>query len=402
MSNRSEIELRGCTGTSLGGYLKALGVLRIVSKQLDPSCRGFWRAGTFWLDTMHSQEDLVHFFLSDYSPTPFLAPWNNGSGFYSIKGDGTSSIEKLESSTADRFDSYRSGIRDAKATLTAILGEWQILESETKDKAKTEDEAEAEAKARDKAREEVKSRLKQLKSELVLDCKRRWRGAHRDWLDAAVIVSDSGQLAFPPVLGTGGNDAKLDFSAKSMERVCELFSTTDAKGGPARIARPALEVSILGENRPNFKKKECKIGQFDPGAAGGANSTTGDEGKSYSDPWSLTLILEGALLLSPRLLRRLSPIAGARAASPFSVSASQNGYSTAGSDKAERGEQWLPLWEPAATLQEIRQLFAESRMQINGRPATNTLDAIRSITSRGCARGVSEFVRIAYFERFGQ
>lgn len=390
MQERHEIELRGCNSRSLGGYLKALGVFRIISQQLDPSCRASWAYGFFRVNSICSEAEILRFFLEDYSPTPFLAPWNNGSGFYSMKGDGKNPIEKLETSTAKRFDGFRKGIRDAKDSLTRVLGTWQF------------DLEEGNPETKKAKRTKLKDSLKNLKTDLILECKRSWRGAHREWLDAAVVVSNEANPVFPPILGTGGNDAKLDFSANAMERVCEIFQTSDQKGAPSKFAESGLAVALKGDFRGSFKKTECKIGQFDPGAAGGANSTTNDTGKSSSDPWSLLLVLEGAILLSPRLLRRLNPGASARASSPFSVSSSQFGFGTAGVDKAERGEQWLPVWEGRAGLREVQHLFEESRMQIKGRPATNTLDALRAITSRGCARGVTEFVRIAYFERFGQ
>ena len=38
-------ELGGCAPAPLAHYLKALGILRLVSEQADSSARGFWRGG---------------------------------------------------------------------------------------------------------------------------------------------------------------------------------------------------------------------------------------------------------------------------------------------------------------------------------------------------------------------
>src|SRR5260370_42561854 len=64
------------------GYLKALGVLRLVSEQKDGEARGYWRDGIFVLEATLDPNGLLTFFLQQYSPTPLLAPWNGGSGFY--------------------------------------------------------------------------------------------------------------------------------------------------------------------------------------------------------------------------------------------------------------------------------------------------------------------------------
>ncbi len=78
----NELSLEGCTPEPLMAYLKALGVLRLVSEQRDPDARGHWDGGVFKLNTALDRDELVKFFRDDYKPTPILAPWNGGSGFY--------------------------------------------------------------------------------------------------------------------------------------------------------------------------------------------------------------------------------------------------------------------------------------------------------------------------------
>ncbi|KAA5603892.1 hypothetical protein F1188_18795 [Roseospira marina] len=82
--------LHGCTPTPLAGYLKALGVLRLISSPensvtgdaADAEARGFWKDEAFHLETRLDREALTRFFLEDYAPSPIVAPWNAGSGFY--------------------------------------------------------------------------------------------------------------------------------------------------------------------------------------------------------------------------------------------------------------------------------------------------------------------------------
>ena len=76
------LELKGCAPTPLAYYLKALGVLRLVAQQVDAKARGWWKHDCFYLASSLNEEGLMRFLLEDYQPTPLLAPWNNGTGFY--------------------------------------------------------------------------------------------------------------------------------------------------------------------------------------------------------------------------------------------------------------------------------------------------------------------------------
>ena len=77
----NRLVLSGCRPEPLAGYLKALGVLRLVSEQEDPGARGAWIDGVFVLETRLSADELVSFFADRYRPTPVITPWNGGSGF---------------------------------------------------------------------------------------------------------------------------------------------------------------------------------------------------------------------------------------------------------------------------------------------------------------------------------
>jgi CRISPR-associated protein Csx17 len=77
----NEIVLGGCSPTPLAAYLKALGVLRLLSAKY-PETRAAWRNESLLLETTLTCEQIEQFFLRDYQPTPVMAPWNGGSGFY--------------------------------------------------------------------------------------------------------------------------------------------------------------------------------------------------------------------------------------------------------------------------------------------------------------------------------
>ena len=90
MSEFHTHRLDGCAPIPLASYLKALGVLRLVSspgnnvngEAADSAARGWWQNERFHLRTRLDRKALLRFFLDDYAPSPIISPWNGGSGFY--------------------------------------------------------------------------------------------------------------------------------------------------------------------------------------------------------------------------------------------------------------------------------------------------------------------------------
>ena len=107
--------LEGCAPRPLASYLKALGVLRLVSAQIDPEARGRWHRERFELITKLDREALERFFLTSYQPTPILSPWN-GSQFKNARDKG---IAPIESSLALRLKPFRLAIQEARASLAS-------------------------------------------------------------------------------------------------------------------------------------------------------------------------------------------------------------------------------------------------------------------------------------------
>lgn len=109
--------LRGCAPAPLANYLKALGILRLVSEQADATARGWWQDEHFCLLTKHSKEELEAFFLERYEPTPMLSPWNKGCGFFKAGDPG---LAPLEASKADRFARFRVGVAAGRKLLDEV------------------------------------------------------------------------------------------------------------------------------------------------------------------------------------------------------------------------------------------------------------------------------------------
>ncbi len=353
--------LENCTSEPLGSYLKALAVLRLVTEQADCEARGHWDAGTFVLGSRFGRQELVDFFLSQYRPTPILGPWNGGSGFY--EKDNKEGIELIARSGDARFAEYRSAIEFCKA-LPEILSV-----NETKQEER--------------------------RTAILRKCRNGLSDGAVEWLDAAVGISADGSRAFAPILGTGGNEGRLDYTNNFMARVGGLLLTE----GGRKTAGELLRNALFGE--PTNALQGDAAGQFDPGRAGGANQGQGVSGGSATNPWDFVLTLEGAVVWASGIYRRQGVGYRRLLCSPFTVNATRVGYATASNEDVARAEIWTPLWTNAVGYGELKALLREGRATVQGRPAKNALEFAEAACSLGVDRGIKEFVRYSLLKRRG-
>lgn len=397
-------DLAGCTPQPLGFYLKALGVLRLLGEQADGQARGWWDGGRFRLATTLDRDGLVEFFLHRYEPTPLVAPWLKGSGFFQANDKG---VAPLEASTAPRLQRVRNGIAASRAVLVD-LAEADRAVREIKAEAKSRSLTRAQRDAL-KNSDDYKRRLataervfKDIKDRMIPEIRNVWRGPHREWMDAALTLDDQLTAKYPALLGTGGNDGRLDFTNNFMQRLQDLFDTGSTDAAPHATAQGWLISALWGETVPGYVTG-LAIGQFIPGAAGGANSVNGAQGDSLLNPFDYVLMLEGSVILRASVNRQLDARAPQRAAAPFVAPAHAAGYaSAAAADESARGEQWMPVWAQPMALNEVRRLFAEGRVQIGREAAARPLDFARAAMRMGVSRGITAFQRFGYIERNGQ
>lgn len=362
----NEITLAGCTPTPLAHYLKALGVFRLLAEQKDPHVKARWQVERFVLHTRLTREELTRFFLEEYRPTPILAPWNGGSGFY--PGDNQDGFGPLSKAEARRF---------APIAL-AITRSVQVL-----DELGLKEKPDIDTKAR-----------------LLLALRAQADDTFLAWLDAAVVLA-AGNPAYPPLLGTGGNDGRLDFTNNFLQRLVEMIDPDT--GEPRGMATDWLDSALFGLATSGLAKNA--IGQFAPGRIGGANATTGFSVDSRTNAWDFVLMLEGALLFATATTRRLESSQQAGFSYPFTVHPTQAGSGgttpiDATSGKS-RGEIWMPLWNKPACLPEISALFSEGRATVGRRAARDGLDFARAVGQLGTDRGIAAFQRYGFMVRNG-
>lgn len=397
-------DLNGCAPTPLAHYLKALGVLRIVSEQADPQARGWWDGERFRLMTKLDMSELFAFFLDRYEPTPLVSPWNKGSGFYYVNDPALTPVEK---STASRFERLRAGIRAGRQLLNELAAADQAvraIKDETKDKklSRAQREVLRNSPEYKKRLGEAEKVFKSLKSDIIPQFRLHWRGPHREWMDAAMVLDDDGTPRFPALLGTGGNDGRLDFTNNYFQRLNDVFELADSDGKARVPARAWFESALTGVAVRDLKSGGA-VGQYLPGVAGGANNSNGPDAESLVNPVDFLLMMEGSVLFTAHATRRLGAVEESRAAAPFAVGAQGAGYaSAADADESARGEQWMPLWSQPMILAELRHLLSEGRAQIGARSAREPLDLARAVARLGTARGIVAFQRYAYIERNGQ
>jgi len=357
-------ELAGCTPTPLAHYLKALAILRLVTEQGDATARGWWRNESFHLATQLDRNSLERFFLDKYQPTPLISPWNGGSGFF--PKDNKDGIDQIANSQAPRLAPYREAIRNGQQMTTGL----------------------------------AQSPKDEEKQAILRNCRATWRGSLLEWLEAALVLDDSGDPAYPALLGTGGNDGRLDFTNNFMQRLAEVLDCRAAEA-PATPAGEALLIAALFGG-PAMGLVSRAVGQFLPGAAGGANSTVGFIGGALINPWDFILMLEGAIVFASAATRRMAVPSPSQASAPFAVYSSATGYASAADREKNRGEQWMPIWERAVSYRELASLIAEGRCQLRDRSTVQPLDVARAIARLGVARGITAFERYGYIERNGQ
>ena len=386
------VALPGCTPEPLMNYLKALGVLRLVAEQADPSARGFWRGDTFCLQTTLDENALCEFFLERYEPTPIVVPWSGADFFdasrspnrsefdHSFSGHkrptGAGIIEAFLVTTSSRLTKYRHAIG-------AVFDAMSTIELTTKS------QIEGASGARTKAT--FLTQLRGMVADEVVP-----------WIDASVVLSDDTISGFNRMLGSGGgSDGNSHFSDNFMQAVWLVLGDFDSQRRTPSTSlsgsfdtSAAIRHSLLATDAPGVLIPKLSPGLFNSQQVGGPNSSSKDSSVAASNPWDFVLMLEGALTFAGAVSKKLGTLTPAAASFPFSVRMTPVGAGSLLSSEASNREVWLPLWSQPTGHHEIKQLFSESRVSLRGRLAENGLDMARALNAVGVDRGIAAFQRI--------
>ncbi len=431
------IVLSGCKSRPLAGYLKSLAVLRLIAEQKDAGIKGWWEADTFVVETAMTSDDLLDFFCSEYAPTPIITPWNGGSGFY--PNDSKDGIQAIRQSKHPRFKIYRKAIdsvinwpewaKELKTPGAVISGLQQVLaETGSEKKQKeigallksiesapdlpginsilSEDIDQLETRKNEQALKnwlasirkgvtKYSEYIRQKNKDIILPlCRSRLPDECVKWLDALCAIHDDRRLSYHQILGTGGNDGRQEFGNNFMKQIVFLLINSETEKTRELLAGALFGTPVTGSPK-------IKIGQFDPGHAGGYNQGMEVETKDFkANPWDYVFALEGALMMASAVVRRQS-VGRSALTSPFSVRFSPVGFTSSEYTETGGTETWLPLWPQPTGHQELSHLFAEGRSSLGRKQAANGLEFSRAIGGLGVDRGISAFERYSYLKRRG-
>ena len=369
------IPLSGCTPEPLMNYLKALGILRIVAQQRDPSATGMWKSGIFTLTSALDAPGLAAFFLNEYAPSPIMGPWAARSGFFKGTSEQAArgALQKVSrlargGNLGMRFKDFRQVMADFKI----LLRRQGITE-----------------KASDEKKLDLLAACRSSASEITLS-----------WLDTCFVLVGEDRK-FPPLLGTGGNEGSGSYVSGFVQQLvsCVIDREHDE----------AIEAALFDKIVRGVSSSQTP-GHFSTSAAGGPNTTQGFEGDSRTNPWDYVLALEGTLLWASSAHRQHGSSSSGVAAFPFTakVSSVGTGSLAAWEDskpkkaKREIAEIWCPLWDKPTGLRELMNLLSEGRVSVNRRSGRTGLDFARAVVAHGVDRGISSFSRFAFLMRNGQ
>lgn len=348
--------LDGLHPRSLATYLAALGLVRVIGRQADAATQAYWKGDA--LIVRCGLTDLARWLVHDYRPSPIVSPWNGGSGFGAKDKKPREVLDRIGASSSHRVAELQTTVALASQVAgAAVSNGWT-------------------------------------KGRLVSELRNRCPETLLGWLDACVIIRDEGAL-FPPLLGTGGNDGRLDFSTNFHQRLLETLPELGADAGRSeQWAEQALHggsgaALVLGA-----------IGQFDPAGAGGRNSSTFGAADSLVNPWTFVLMMEGVTHFASGLARRQGG-GSRRAAMPFCVYSSPDGPTPGAYGETSRGEIWTPVWLAPLSRAEIDQLFVESRATWQGQTASQATEMYAALKAYGVSRGIDRFIRYGLHQRNG-
>ncbi len=360
----SEIVLPGCRADRLAGWLSAVGVLRVVAEQVDPNARLRWALGEAIVASRLDRDELRSFLLEDYRPAPVCSPWNGGSGFFAGDRSARSAHDRLLAEESPRFDDLRSAITVCREVI-------------------------ADRSLREKPTDAAKPAL-------IAALRARLSDQAVRWLDAVAILTDD-RPAFPPLLGSGGNDGRWELSsnyARALISAIGLEAPKRGEGPPGSM----LDAALFGISSP--------LGRANLGPLARDDSPTRSpqlrDSEEVGNPWDLVLAVEGCLLLAAAAARRLAAAGPSLASAPFTVRTTSAGYGSAVAGEGGRAEVWLPTWPRPARLVEVEALLREGRAQLGAASARTGLDMARSAGSLGVARGLDGFERQILLARAGR
>jgi CRISPR-associated protein Csx17 len=371
-----DIEFPGITPTPLGSYLAAIGILRAAGAAF-PETRGWWsEAGTFWLRSRKSTDELVEWFTEEREPDVFVRPWNPD------PNEDRRALQDLPESWNRARRALEFSVRQVEKSeeLKGLRRKLQARKADLKRRgldAKQDPEVRQLGADVEKASQILGTQaLRSLAPESVLAC-----------FDCSRVTTTDGSTVYAPLLGSGGNDGKRDFMLVYLR---QLRATQADRARSAAWLRSALGLEVTS-SAP--LPKESGNSWF-PDSVKIHNS--GQEGfftEQMASPWAYLLACEGVRSLAGGSSRRLGINANPSGTFPFVFM--PPAYSTKEEAKKTDAEFWAPLWNKPAKWSEVASLLRAGRAAVSGNAARKPHQVAEALLARGVDRGISAFQRFS-------
>lgn len=206
-------------------------------------------------------------------------------------------------------------------------------------------------------------------------------------------------VSFNPLLGSGGNAGRRDFSKGWRQATTELTRALSTQTRPKKTKtatasvpdpKKELEALLLGQPATWLLEKLNAASWFsDANKLYNSGQAPFREGRL--SPWAMALACEGLPLLAGGASRRLGAHARVFGAFPFVTQALAP--LTSGEAGRDSGEFWAPLWGRPMTLPEVRALFSRGRAEVGGRGVLTPSAFATAIMRRGVDAGITQFRR---------
>lgn len=315
----------GLTPTSPARYLASLGLLSALS-QRDPEAPSVWRGGYVGVLSDEPREALVDWLCGAWAPRGVVAPWN-----------ATTRAAEAAATAIKRADFAR--LNPVRRALLA-----------------------AERVPRHGARGEV---VRAARNALPDDAV--------EWLDAALRVRDDGSCDCSPVLGTGGNAARVDYASHYVQHVARVTSL-DADW-PRDLSRVALDACLTGQRGRADVDLPAPWGHLD--------------GRGRVNPWEFVLAMEGAASLLS--LAATAALAASDDAAPWPSQWTGASMALDSKDvRSARGGLLGTQWSAPMVLSEVRELL---RPAVGWREAASARLAWQWVAGRDGQIALPETIR---------
>jgi CRISPR-associated protein Csx17 len=356
----------------LSSYLTALGLLKVLNRQLDSDARGYWKRGHFHLETQLTHEDIGTFFATDYQPTACLTPWNSDSNFH--RGEVPSSIQNL---VGARFDELKR--------IASIAA--RVIPEEMKHGKQGDD------------REKKINAIQRLQREGNSDS---WSA----WLNVCAVIytnkKGNQDARYPALLGgSGGAFGRADFGTQFVRSLA--------------IATPAHFIAAFSTSAvTDILTKDCNSLIYNPACRGdgqqGNKVAIMDIQKTTANPAEMILLAEGISFFQGYATAAQSDGNEGQSQTSqasFTLAVQHLSSSHASSSWLENKGQmteelWCPLWDEPVSFQELRDELARVSMLPLPRQLRSGTDFALFASQLGRRHGLSGFARYCFPPRVGQ